>query len=121
MQTQIIIFGTHPEKAKEVFDALEQFQNWEVAAVTNVELALEKMHRQAINLIVFTEGVGIVDENKLRKVGAILNEELIFLHHNGQSSFKQEIVAMLNKQRLSRDAGYMILDDALKNANISLN
>lgn len=121
MQTQIIIFGTHPEKAKEVFGALEQFQDWEVAAVTNVELALEKMHRQAVNLIVFMAGVSAVDENKLRKVGAILNEEIIFLHHSGQPSFKQEIVAMLNRQRLERDAHYTILDDGLKQVSISLN
>lgn len=121
MQTQIIVFGTQPEKAKEVFDALEQFQDWEVAAVANVELALEKMHRQSINIIVFAEGVSAVDENKLRKVGAILNEEIVFLHHSGQPSFKQQIVAMLNRQRLEREARYTILDNELKQVSISLN
>lgn len=121
MQTQIIIFGTHAQEAKEVFDALEQFQDWEVAAVSNVEHALEKMHRQAVNMIVFTQGVSIVDENKLRKVGAILNEEIVFLHHNGQILFKQQIVSALNRQRLARDARYMILDNGLKHVSISLN
>lgn len=121
MQTQIIIFGTHPEKAKEVFNALEQFQDWEVAAVTNVELVLEKMHRQSINMIVFTEGVSLIDENKLRKVGAILNEEIVFLHHNGQNAIKPQIVAALNRQRLEREAHYTILDDGLKQVSISLN
>ena len=121
MQTHIIIFGPDSEKAKEVFEALEQFQNWEVAAISDVEMALEKMHRQAVNMIVFTEGVNEIDANKLRKVGAILSEEIVFLHHNARASFKQEIVSLLNRQRLEREHGYAILDDALKRVNISLN
>lgn len=121
MQTQIIIFGSFTEREKEVFDALEQFQNWEVASATNVEMVLEKMHRQTINLVIFTEGVTELDENKLRKIGVILNEEIVFLRHSGQASFKQNIVSLINQQRINREYRYAVLDDALKEVNISLN
>ncbi|HEY0299610.1 MAG TPA: hypothetical protein VGB84_10365 [Arachidicoccus sp.] len=122
MQTQIIIFGKQSESAKEVFDVLAQFQNWEVAAITDVEVALEKMHRQKVNMVILTKDAQSIEESKLRKIGTILNEEIIFLHHSNQPAFKRQIVAMLNKQRLLQPS-FAVMDNTLKNAhtNVSLN
>lgn len=121
MKTHIIIFGKNSEKSKEVFEVLKDFQNWEVAEITDVEAALEKMHLQKINMVIFTRGIQMTEENKLRKIGTILNDEIIFLHYTMQPSFRKEIVAMLNKQRLSREPNVTIFDSGLRKININLN
>lgn len=122
MQTQIIVFGKQTMEFISVLKQVSKKEEWEIFAMLDVETAIEMMHRQNVNMIIFVD-VEEIDKNKLRKIGTILNEDIAFLNYRRQPSVEKEVVALLNRQRLEKQAEYSFTDDTLKyaNWNISLN
>lgn len=123
MQTQIMIFGKDEKETKEIFNALHLQKRWEVIALMDSEKAIEHMHQRKFDLIIIAKSVAVIDENKLRKIGKILREDILFLKHENQESIEKEIALRLNQRSLQKQATFAIKDDAFKNVvyNISMN
>ncbi|MGF7231415.1 hypothetical protein [Arachidicoccus sp.] len=123
MQTQIMIFGKEEKAAKEIFNALRLQKRWEIVVLLDAEKAIECMHQQRFDLIIITKDVAVIDENKLRKIGNILHEDILFLKHENVESIEKEIAVRLNRQKLQKSNRFSIKDDAFKNIvyNISMN
>jgi|GEM_PF-5057185 len=122
MRTQIIVFGKQTMELVSVLKRVSRNEAWDVFAVFDTEVAIDMMHRQNINMIIFVDAEEM-DENKLRKIGTILKEDIVFLNYSRQFSVEREAVALLNRQRLEKQPVYSFADNALKyiNWNISLN
>ncbi|HEU0228183.1 MAG TPA: hypothetical protein VFQ86_10615 [Arachidicoccus soli] len=118
-----MIFGKDEKETKEIFNALHLQKRWEVIALMDSEKAIEHMHQRKFDLIIIAKSVAVIDENKLRKIGKILHEDILFLKHENQESIEKEIALRLNQRSLQKQATFAIKDDAFKNVvyNISMN
>jgi hypothetical protein len=116
MKKQVLILsGVHQE-----IPDMQPGDELEYTHVRNVEAALEKLQQGPIDLLLISDEIAAADENKIRRLGPLFDEDIRVFKTAGLPLSAQAIHQVLRNGRNRQRSSYVIVDDALKHAAFNI-
>ena len=121
-KTELLVIGKDAVVLENIITLLNEQNEWSGTPVTTDEEAIEKFHHRHFDIVLFTEGVTVEEEKKLRKLFTHQNNAIILMQHNGaiDGVLLAAIMDELNKQSKENKPTISFMDDALKNAGLDI-
>ena len=113
---EILIIGRNAEILETVIRLINNNPEWNGTGAGTDEEAIEKFHRQHIDIVLLTNGISGDEETKLRKIFVHQNNDIIIIQHYGGGSglLSNEIREALDNFRAAGRSSYTFKDDVFK-------
>lgn len=116
MKKQVLVLGSD----RHLTAGNEFTGDMEFTFVKDVETAVEQLQQAPFDLLLFPGTISMADERKMRKLGRIFQDDILFLKSDTSilpvALINQAIAGYRNADRKR----YTFVDDALKNASFHI-
>ena len=113
IKTEILIIGRDKEILETVIRLVNNHDEWNGTGAQSDEEAIEKFHRQHMDIVLLTNGISDEEELKLRKIFTHQQPDIIIIQHYGGGSglLTCEITQALEKRREANRYSFSVSDD----------
>jgi DNA-binding response OmpR family regulator len=123
-KTEILVIGQHEEVRQTAVTLINNQEQWQGTAASTTEDAIEKFHRFHFDVVVLINDIEEEDGRKLCKIFMHQHQDLILLQQDAETAGSELLMngisEALEKHKVAKKPSYLVIDDALKGAELDV-